>query len=269
MQEARFSGVFYPSDPEELQQLVNRAVQNASIPKIEAPIYAIITPHAGYTYSGNVAAHAFKSIRKRNIKTAVIMGPSHQYYFQQASILDETAYDTPLGPVKINQKKSQEIIQASDLITQERAPHENEHAIEVELPFFKTLFPETEIIPMIIGDIPEGGALQIAQAIMTRCKKEETLVIASTDFSHFYPNTIATEMDLRAIENLKRQDIHAIKRDSQEELIQLCGLQAVLVMLEILKKWGITQSEQYLYQHSGQVSGDNTRVVGYNAMSFY
>ena len=268
MKEAIFAGSFYPGSSEECSHLIHTYSDSLKISTCSNKPVAIVAPHAGYIYSGKVAAHAFKSIQDFSYKRALILGPSHRYHFNGVSLLSEDSYETPLGEVEIDQECVKILTQESSMFSNDFNAHSNEHAVEVELPFLKTIFPTLPIVPIIIGQFNPSVISELANAIIRHCEREDTLLIVSTDFSHYYQAEVAEKMDKKAIDLLLKQDSLNLINESKKETIQLCGLGAMLTVLEVLKTWRCETVDPLSYSHSGDQSGDYDRVVGYGALRY-
>ncbi len=270
IQQSHFAGLFYPSKPDDLEKEISLLLSRLK-QRPEFEIKGVIAPHAGYQYSGSVTAESLFQTKNKTYETVIIIGPSHRYSFKGASCLDKKAYQTPLGTIAINQEKQQAIIAGADnkTIFYEPKAYENEHSIEVILPFLQTLHPATPIIPIIMGQYTNTIVQSLAMSIIQQCDPCKTLIITSTDFSHFFSAQEAQKKDFRAIELIKKMSINLLQQEQEQETIQLCGLGPLLVMLTILDKWGVKNIDHLSYSHSGMVTGDDSSVVGYNSFRFY
>lgn len=270
IQESRFAGLFYPNTRHELESSITTFFNSLTYKK-EEDTTGIIMPHAGYRYSGSVAAESIYDTQTKRYKTAVIVGPSHHYQFFGASILDKKAYETPLGNMHIDEKKVKVILKnkTNEHIIYEPKAYKNEHSIEVILPFLQILHPSITIIPIVIGQYNNKLIEDIAHSINQNCNAEETLVITSTDFSHFLSAEQAKKKDLKAVSLIKEKNIEKLKIEQEKKTIQLCGLGPLLIMMTILNQWEIQTAEHLTYYHSGMVTGDFSSVVGYNSFRFY
>ena len=267
-QQLFFSGLFYPAEKNELLQYLSKLCQSAK--KVtKKNVAAIITPHAGYQYSGKLAAEAFLTVKDKNIKTAIILSPSHQFSFEFAASLSKSSYSTPIGDISINQSLSNELSAHNPYIKPENSYHYKEHGIEVTLPFLEYVSAAQSIVPLVVGTMEKEIIQSIANTIASVCQPTETLIIASTDFSHFFTSLKANEMDKQAVKLIKNFDINQLELEYYQKKIQLCGIAPTLIMLHILKQWGYNNAEHISYTHSGIISGDLERVVGYNSMRFY
>ena len=250
---AAVSGTFYPSSPGELKALITSYIDQA--PYLNLPeIHGIVCPHAGYIYSGPVAGYSYKQLSDQ-YDTVIIMGPSHYVWFKGASIPDCTHYETPLGLVRISEKVNE--LKNPIFVTVAEA-HTKEHCIEVQLPFLQSVLTDFEVIPLVLGDVnPEELASALEPYI-----DERTLVIASSDLSHYYPYEKAVTRDQNCTEAVPGLDFEKIQS------CEACGIRAVLTLMHLAREQG-WQGKLLDYRNSGDTAGGKDRVVGYMAAAYY
>jgi len=252
------AGSFYPAVSDELQKMVDNFLTNA---KKDLPLpKAIIAPHAGYIYSGQIAASAYAClINSRNIiKRVVILGASHYAGFSIVATSSAEHFSTPLGLVKVDQDTISKISSFTEVGTLDEA-HTNEHSLEVQLPFLQTVLKDFTIIPLLVSS---SEPQEVAKVIDALWGGNETLVVVSSDLSHYLDYDTAQKTDQKtaqAIVNLKPQDI----RD-----YQACGNLPIKALLEIAIKKHLKVATIDL-RNSGDTAGDKSRVVGYGAFHFY
>ena len=179
-----FSGVFYSKKKQELEQQLQSLFDEVSIKRRDL-VRGVIAPHAGYIYSGKQAAEAFASIKYQKFKTAVILGPSHHHYFKGLSVYPGEGYETPLGTILCDKENIEILQRINENIHYIEEAHSKEHSIEVELPFLYYINPGVKIVPIIVGDMEIAQMELLAQQIERIWNKEDSVIIASTDFSHF------------------------------------------------------------------------------------
>lgn len=270
-----YAGRFYPSNPEELRNELGTLFSSARKTTNIEPI-AIITPHAGYMYSGKVAAAAFSQINSQQKYDSVfVLAASHHYAFNGAALLMKQHYATPLGEME-SDDEIQELLAKDDVFISNRPEvHEEEHSIEVVLPFLQYhLKHDFKLIPIIIGTHNISILKNIAQKLKLFVH-ESVLFVISTDFSHYPHGEQAKIYDKKTIDaicSLNPDTLLDAILDIKQERIQgmatsLCGLSAVLTMLYMLEDYKNAKSELVNYMHSGMVSGDEQRVVGYASIS--
>ncbi len=260
VRESVIAGSWYPGKKEELSKLIDSFLRNADNAGLK-DIKALIAPHAGYAYSGQVAAHAYKQIEGKKYKKVIILAPSHHVGFRGASIPEYTHFRTPLGDVPISgsageMKKESKLIQSIQII------EEKEHSLEIQLPFLqKALAADFEIVPIVVGDLSEPDRTELAEVIAKHLD-DDTLIVASTDLSHYYPYDTAVSMDTECAEAIT--DLDLVKAAGCE----MCGMNPVLVLMHIAKKHG-WNTHLLKYANSGDATGDTSGVVGYAAIAFY
>ena len=251
VREPAVSGQFYPSERKQLAQTLKRFLQEVPFREIEAVPKALIVPHAGFIYSGEVAAYGFSLLKEagKQWKKVVAIGPAH------AALIDELAADvndywkTPLGKVKVHHNGFPELA----------AAHRNEHSLEVELPFLQYLLGEFEWMPLVAGNIDPKTC---AQSVMETLD-DDTLLLVSSDLSHFYHYERANLLDRRTIEA-----IEALDYEEMEKIGIACGKAPILIAMRIARQKG-WQCRLLKYLNSGDITGDHSSVVCYASFVFF
>jgi hypothetical protein len=232
-------------------------------------IKALICPHAGYIYSGQVAAYSFKQVVNKKFDSIIIISPSHSESFDFVSIFDGDAYNTPLGKVTIDKKRSRLLVENNPKIQFSDKGHNNEHSIEVQLPFLQYMFEEFEFIPVVIGSQSRQNIHAIGKTIGEVFKEENILVIASTDLSHYHPYNDAVILD-KQVENLvEKFDIDNLEEEFLKNNIEMCGGGPVAATMIAAKNLGADKAIVLKYLNSGDVSGERKAVVGYLAAALF
>jgi AmmeMemoRadiSam system protein B/AmmeMemoRadiSam system protein A len=223
-------------------------------------VKALIAPHAGYAYSGQVAAYSFKQVENGNYSTVIILAPSHQYPLEGAAVSNHTHYRTPLGDVKVS-SLTQKLLKASSLIKDLPEAQSSEHAAEIEVPFIQKSLPGSEIAPIIVGKISLSQIDELADLLIKHID-ERTLIVASTDLSHYHPYDEAVALDAPCVEAIVAGNFRNASR------CEMCGYYPVLVLMKVAQK--LNWSPKLLkYMNSGDVTGDKSAVVGYASIVFY
>lgn len=267
VRKAVFSGSFYDHSSETLSKYIHALLKQCSVVE-ENKSFGLISPHAGYLFSGTVAAHGFSTLIGQTYKRIVILGPSHRHLFDGASIFEGTGYETPLGVIPIDNDTVSALKYHSNCIQYIPQAHTHEHSIEVELPFIQAIFKNNiPIIPIVIGDQSLDTITDIATALHNVCC-DNTLFIASSDFSHFYSEDTAKRMDHRSERLLHDWNLEALFKENRDQKIEMCGISSILIMAMIMKERGYMDVESYCYSHSGDVSKDLERVVGYWSIGY-
>jgi AmmeMemoRadiSam system protein B len=260
MRTCAVAGMFYPRDPNHLEQLLTRFFTAGSA---AGPLDAsgIVAPHAGYIYSGAVAARAFAAIPPEFSGTFVVIGPSHRGFLTAASAVP---WETPLGMVDTDVQ----FVEKLGIEIDEFA-HESEHSLEVQMPFIKFRFPRARIAPVMMGEQDLPGATALAEAVVdaARSTRREVRIVASSDFSHYIPEDRAREQDLYAIEPLTNLDTAEFYRRIESRNISACGYGPIVAMAEACRSLGAKEGRLLSYATSGDVTGDRAEVVGYAAIA--
>ncbi|QYZ79694.1 AmmeMemoRadiSam system protein B [Methanofollis formosanus] len=253
------SGMYYPGDPAHLEQFLGMVFQEAGEPDMP-DASGIVSPHAGYPYSGAVAARAFAAISSSFDGTFIVIGPSHEGFMTCASKLP---WETPLGIVDTDT----ELVEAIGVPVDERA-HAGEHSIEVQVPFIKYRFPRARIAPIMMGDQSMESAKALASAIVRAVQEtgREVRVVASSDFSHYVPQDLARHVDLQAIEALESLDVPEFYRRIKFLNVSACGYGPIATMVLAARALGATRGKLLSYTTSGNITGDPI-VVGYAAVA--
>lgn len=247
------SGSWYENNPYELQEEIKVYLEN--VKTVIKSVKAVIVPHAGYIYSGQVAAYSFKQIPKTT-KKIIIMGTMHHYYMKGICALDYDYLETPMGNIKVSKdvkdlisKGIAEFVQQADI---------NEHSIEIELPFLKYCLNNFEIVPLLVGEVDSGW---FAKELLNYID-ENTVVVVSVDLSHFYSYEEAVKLDTKTIDTILALD------DKSVPDLEIDSPYAVMTLINICRilKW---TPELLMYKNSGDITGDKRKVVGYASIVFY
>lgn len=267
---AAVAGAFYTSDPVDLSAQIKKFMDNVPSSKpLPGKIVALISPHAGYIYSGQVAAHGFKLLEGKSFDTVVVLAPSHRIPLSGASVFPRGAYQIPLGLVPINQKLAEKLIESSNLFSYVPSAHLKEHSLEVQLPFLKVVLGEFMLVPIVMGSNDLSTCNEIAETIYQTVKDQSVLIVASTDLSHFHPYQDAVNLDRIVIDHVKSYDPEGLFRAIATGKCEACGADPLVTTMLLAKKLGANQSKLLNYANSGDVSGDKTQVVGYMSAVLY
>lgn len=263
------SGAFYPESAKILAERIKQFLDWAEIEKKDRDILALISPHAGYDYSGSVAAYGFKAIKGRPFRTVIIIGPSHFVGFDGISVYPQGAWQTPLGNVPVDEKLASALIQCHPKISFNQSAFTKEHSIEVQLPFLQIVLDEFEIVPIVMGKFSYEDCQILSSALLEVAKdRDDVLIVASTDMSHYHPYGEAKEIDNLTIKELQKLNPSALYNKLVMGECELCGAAAVITTLLYAKQQGVTEVEILKYANSGDVTGDEQRVVGYLSAAF-
>jgi len=272
------AGLFYPAGKAQLAQTLDTLLERAPshpIPKLRA----LVCPHAGYTYSGQTAAIGYKTLVGRDVQTVVVLAPSHYAAFEGASVPDAEVYQTPLGDVPISEK-ARKLAGTRPFVLEPRCrvqrpqwwsqaprpvpadgedtPETWEHSLEVQVPFLQKVLKDFSLLPVIVGD---ADPAQLAKAV-AGILDDKTVVVASSDLSHFHPYDEARALDQRCVQAVCDLDLNAMKNQ------EACGSLPILTLIHLAREKG-WKAQLLDSRNSGDVTGDKGRVVGYAAIAFY
>ena len=264
------SGRFYPKDPAELRAVVATLLADArrdlgTTPT--APCPAVIVPHAGYIYSGPTAAKVFARVAIPGL--VVILAPNHTGVVaaeEGVSIWEAGAFQTPLGDVAVDADAAQALIEISrGMVDVDHDAHRGEHAIEVELPFLQMVRADARIVPLVIAWDQWAPARLLGEMLarLVQAADEPVLLLASSDLNHYEPALVSEKKDEMALDAIRTLDGQELLARCTRERISMCGRGPAAVVLAATRALGAKQVEVVDYRHSGWVSGDNGRVVGY------
>ncbi len=263
------AGMFYPSDPHELQRDVNRYLGNVEKMRIDGRIVALISPHAGYAYSGQVAACAYKLVEGMEFDDVIVIAPSHRVDFLGASIYDGEGYETPLGVVPIDRELSRRISGGSKTIEYVPQAHAQEHSLEVQIPFLQSVLKEFRLVPMVMGPTWNFAVCQqLSQAIIRSIEGKRALIVASSDLTHSYNYRQVIEQDEILARHIEQFDITGLEKDLRKGRCQACGGGPILVAMMAAKGLGAHRGKVLKLTNSGDVTGKKSPgnyVVGYMA----
>jgi AmmeMemoRadiSam system protein B len=261
------AGRFYPGKPEVLtQQLDQYLGAGKSAPEKAEAALGCMVPHAGYMYSGPVAGSVFERLPART--TYIILCPNHTGRGAPLAMMSQGEWQTPLGPVRIDAELAASLQHACRLLTEDAKAHEDEHAIEVELPFLQRSVGEFSFVPIAIG-VSRYAALEALGHGMAMALKEsagKVMIVASSDMNHYEPDGITRIKDRKAIDQILALDPAKLYEVVREEDISMCGYGPAVAMLTAVKDLGATRAELVRYATSADTSGDFSAVVGYAGM---
>ncbi|MGD9099185.1 MAG: AmmeMemoRadiSam system protein B, partial [Anaerolineae bacterium] len=273
---AAVAGAFYPTDADQATEMVDQYL--APVRQVDGQPIALIVPHAAWVYSGQVAAVAYKQIEGLKYDAVVIIGPYHSASsFDAISVYAEGAFETPLGPLPVDETLAAQLLAAHERIVFERGVHRQEHSIEVQLPFLQRVCPDCAFVPVLIGQPTPENLDILTQALSEALQDKRALIIASSDLSHYPTYDDAMRVDtatLATIETLDSARVSAVIADQMAQGVPglgtcACGEGPILVTMRVAQALGADHVRVLYYANSGDVSGDLSRVVGYGAVMFW
>lgn len=257
------AGMFYPADAKELEQTVRALLDSVPASTGQGMVVGLIAPHAGYMYSGAIAAQAYAQVRGTVRKYVVVVSPSHREFFDGVSVYPGDGYETPLGVVPIAAEMRERLGEAMPGLHVSTKGHGSEHALEVHLPFLQCAIGEFALLPLVIGHQSLEHCLALGDALGAICDGTDTLLVASTDLSHFSPAAVAQRLDAVVVRDIEALDPVRLMRDLEEGAAEACGGGPVSAVMRACDILGARLPVVLSQSHSGMVTGDDESVVGY------
>jgi len=284
---AGVAGSFYPADPAALTGMIDDMLSHASSPPVDGAILAAVVPHAGYQYSGPVAAYTYAALKGRKYSRVIVIAPSHYEGFGFTSVYDGDGYTTPLGTIRVDKAFAQQLAKMSGSIRLSERGHRAtsqgaEHALEVQLPWLQRVLGDFTLVPIIMGDqsYESSRALGVALAKLLQQSSSshqpsnpqetpsDTLIVASSDLSHYHTYNEAVRMDHKALGALQSWDYFSMSRNFDSRIWEACGGAPIVAAMIAAERMGANQARVLKYANSGDITGDRSRVVGYSADVF-
>lgn len=266
---AAVAGTWYPGLPQALTREVDGYLDAVA----DAPageVTALIAPHAGIMFSGPVAAFAYKAAARSRYDDVVLVGPSHFVGFEGVAVYPEGAFDSPLGRAPVNSRLASRLAESA-VVRAMPSAHGREHSLEMQLPFLRRLLPETQIVPLLMGYQTRETILELAGALARTLRGTASLLVASTDLSHYFDAHTAASLDARVLERVAAFDpeglLDEFERYPEHERGRCvaCGGGPMIAVMMAARELGAVNARVLKYAHSGEVSGDYDGVVGYMA----
>ncbi len=264
------AGSFYPADPKTLAQVVDGYLKNVQIESVEGQILGLVSPHAGYAYSGQTAAYGYRLLEGRDVSTVVLIGPSHQAYFAGVSVYPKGEWETPFGNVKIDEEFAEKLMEKHGSIGFYPEGHSQEHSLEVQIPFLQKVMKGFKIVPIVIG----GQELRIwqilADALAPLVEGKKVLIVASSDLYHGYSYDRCKATDRRTLKFIENMNHQGLAKGLADGGCQACGGGPIVTLLLVAKKLGFDKVKLLHYTNSGDVTGDKSGyIVGYSSLVVY
>ena len=272
---AGVAGSFYPANSAELTAMMDGYLTEAGEARIEGSILAVVAPHAGYEYSGPVAAWSYAALQGRKYARVVVIAPSHFDAFGFTSVYDGDAYSTPLGTIHVDKEFAKHLagmqpsIRLSECGHTPRG-HDVEHALEVQLPWLQRVLGEFTLVPVIMGHQSYESSRELGVSLAKLIGKESagsTLIVASSDLSHYHEHNDAVMIDHKTLDALQSWDYFSMSRNFQERVWEACGGAPIVAAMIAAEREGANQARLLHYANSGDVTGDKSHVVGYGAVA--
>lgn len=272
------AGYFYPSSPDDLVKSIKDSFLHSLGPgrlppsELDEGLIGVVSPHAGYIYSGPVAAHAYYKISglRDRVETVVVVGPNHYGIGSGVAVPESEEWETPLGSIKIDKELSRALVKLSRIVDIDDSSHWREHSIEVQVPFIQfSLGERVRILPISMAMQDMLTAVEVGDALARAIKdtRKKAVLVASTDFTHYEPYEEAYKRDSKALEAIMSMDTAEFYRVIERYNVSMCGYGAVAVVLTASKALGATRTNLLKYATSGDTAGDKSSVVGYGSLA--
>jgi len=270
------AGSFYPGDSLSLSQAVTKLLDQAGSSQINGNLIGMVSPHAGYVYSGHVAASGYNLLKDKLINRVVVISPSHIVAFDGSAVYNGTGYRTPLGTIPVDQEFCKNLADQNSSIKLSDAGHETvrqgrmEHALEVQLPFLQSVLKNFTLVPVIMGDQKYETSRALGSALAELIKDNKTIIVASSDLSHFHPYDEAVKLDQKVLTAVEEWDHLNLSRNLNRRVWEACGGGPIVATMIASERLGANQAKILKYANSGDVpAGEKSSVVGYMSAVFY
>lgn len=268
------AGSFYPSSKDSLLQMIESCFMHSYGPQRKPPspadrkVIGVVCPHAGYMYSGPIAAHTYYAISSLKFDLVVMVGPNHYGIGSGVATMKEGAWETPLGLVDIDGKTAEQVVKVSGIVDVDDAAHSEDHCLEVQLPMLQYIYEKFRIVPIVMWMQDKDTAEDVAGAIAEIAKNGNVLLLASSDFTHYEPNEEAHRKDKELIKSILELDVNRYYSVLRRLQVSACGYGAIASVMIAAKTLGAKKGELLKYATSGDVAGKKDSVVGYGSILF-
>lgn len=270
VKEADLAGSWYPDSKAELTKLLQGYLSGADPEKLEGRPFAIIVPHAGYTFSGPVAAFAYKAVANQPVKTVILIGFSHRNPFRGISVYSGGAFRTPLGDIAVDEELARDIASENNRISYRPEAFKDENSVEMQIPFIQLSFKDAKVVPIAFGGMEYEDAAVLSGALVKALKdRSDYIIVASTDLSHYHTYKEANIIDKHLINVLSGMDAKGLFYEARLGICELCGVMPVTATLLAAGKLGFDKIKMLKYANSGDTSGRRDNVVGYLSAVVY
>ena len=264
------AGQFYTANPDKLKTEIDNYIKNVKLEKEYDNVSAIISPHAGYVFSGQTAAYGFKCLLGKYFDTIIVIAPSHNPIEFSISACDCDYYQTPLGDIPVEKEIVEELL-GNKLIGYSEIAHKREHSLEVQLPFLQMVLTDFKLVPILIGYQSLETSRNLAEILYQTFQnlKRKFLFVISTDLSHYHSAETAKVLDDKVIDAVKKMDTKLLDDYIHSGKAEACGFGCIETGIMLTEKFGVGNVDILNYSHSGMIFGDYAQVVGYLSAIFY
>jgi AmmeMemoRadiSam system protein B/AmmeMemoRadiSam system protein A len=264
------AGTWYPEDPSDLRKMLDTFFENAKKPPVEGEIVGLVSPHAGYVYSGLIAAHSYKQVVGKQYDAVVVVAPSHRDHFRGASVFTGTAYETPLGRIPVDRELAADLLSQDGILHAGWEGHRTEWSLEAQLPFLQYALGSFRLVPIVLAEWDWETCRRVGEAVARACRGKSVLLVASTDLYHGYSYDECHARDAQTLRAIEEFDAEKFNRGLNREEYQACGGGPVTVVMVAAKQLGAEKAKVLAHTTSGDVTGQRSGyVVGYGSVVFY
>jgi len=266
---ALYAGTWYPGSSEGLRQTVDALLSQADGEPAPGEIVGLVAPHAGYIYSGQVAAYAYRQLQQAgtSYETVVVVGPSHRVYLDGYSVTAVESFETPLGAVPLDQEVLEALSDEIGMLMFHS--RDEEHSLEIQLPFLQQTLGDFRLVPIIMGEQSKDACQELGQALGKVLAGRSALLVASTDLSHYKDYERAIALDRLVLERVEAFDYEGLAEILERGDAEACGGGPVVATMIAAQALGADGARVLKYANSGDVTGDHVHVVGYMAAELY
>ncbi len=269
------AGMFYPGETNELKKSIQESFLHSygpgKLPPSESSekIFGVISPHAGYMYSGPIACNSIYSISGSSAELYIIIGPNHWGIGCNVATMKDCMWETPIGTVEVDTEAAEEISKLTKVIEIDFFSHTKEHSLEVQVPILQETFSNKfKILPIALVNQNQDVAIEVGKAMAKIAQKKKTMIIGSSDFTHYEPNDFAHKQDKALIEQILKMDVDGFYDVLHKRQVTACGYGAIAATMIASKELGATKGTLLRYATSGDITGDKSSVVGYGSIIF-
>ena len=259
------AGSWYPGNPSILRRDIENYFNSVTDLELEGDVVGLIAPHAGYAYSGQIAASAYNLVRGKKYDAVIVVGPSHRVAFHGVSIFSTGGYETPLGIVPVAEELAKKIKILSKTVVDIPEAHLQEHSVEIQLPFLQVALDDFSFIPLVMGDQGANTCQELAAVLYEAARGKKILIVGSSDLSHFYNYNMAKKLDAVVLRHLKDGDAVGLLESLENGTAEACGGGPMVVAMLVARMMNANKPHLLKYANSGDVTGDKSSVVGYAA----
>ncbi|MDG6898461.1 MAG: AmmeMemoRadiSam system protein B [Nitrososphaerota archaeon] len=271
------AGSFYPKGRNELQRMVRDSYTHPLGPGKEPPsaptratVVSVVAPHAGYEYSGPVAAHSYLHVSSlRDPELVIVVAPNHYGVGSGVSAYSSGSWETPLGSLRVDEAAAKELAEDTGIVDFDPVSHRLEHSLEVQLPFLQMIYGDSvPLLPVCISFQDQETTTALAAGVANVARERRTVLVASSDLTHYEPAAEAKRKDMALISEMLKMDIGAFYSTLERLQVTACGFGAISTVMQASKTLGLARADLLKYASSGDTTGDMAQVVGYGSVRF-